>query len=194
MSVVFHLARHRIPIAAVLVSGVVMIAGCGGSSKPSTSKPSSVSKSTSSLVSEAVAFSRCMRAHGLPNFPDPNASDGFQINSNGKFKIHIGPRGPNEPPAFQAAQSACQNLFPPISGAAGKQNPTAETMTQMLTVAKCMRAHRVPNWPDPTTYLPSSPSGYREVIDHNGGVFLIRFSIDIQSPAVKHAEAVCQLP
>ena len=83
---------------------------------------------------------------------------------------------------------------PPISGAAGKQNPTAETMTQMLTVAKCMRAHRVPNWPDPTTNLPSSPSGYREVIDHNGGVFLIPTSIDIQSPAVKHAEAVCQLP
>ncbi len=131
MSVGFHLARHRIPIAAVVVSAVVVIAGCGGSSKPS--KPSSVSKSASSLGSEGVAFSRCMRAHGLPNFPDPNTGGGFQLSSNGKFKILIGPRGPNEPPAFQAAQSACQNLFPPISVAAGKQNPTAETMTQMLT-------------------------------------------------------------
>jgi hypothetical protein len=70
MSVLFHLAGHRIPIAAVVVSGVVVIAGCGGSSKPSKpSKPSSASKAASSLVSDGVAFSHCMRSHGLPNFP-----------------------------------------------------------------------------------------------------------------------------
>ena len=187
----FHLARHRIPIAAVVVSGVLVIAGCGGSSRPS-----SATTSASSLASAGIAFSRCMRAHGLPNFSDPNgAGGGFQLSGNGKFRIRIGGPGPNgESPAFQAAMSACQNLFPPLSGPSGQQHPTAATMTQMLAVAKCMRAHRVPNWPDPTTYLPSSPNGYREIIDHNGGIFLIPPSIDIQSPAVKQAETACQVP
>jgi len=136
-----------------------------------------------------------MRSHGVPSFPDPNAAGGgFELSSNGKFKIRIGPRGPNgESPAFQAAMSACHNLFPPISGPSGPQHPSAATMTQMLAVAKCMRAHGVPNWPDPTTNLPSSPNGYSEVINHNGGVFLIPLSIDIQSPAVKHAATACQL-
>jgi hypothetical protein len=32
MAALFHLARHRLPIAGVVVSGVLVIADCGSSS------------------------------------------------------------------------------------------------------------------------------------------------------------------
>jgi hypothetical protein len=189
------LARRRTPIAVVVVSGVLVVAGCGSSSEPG-SAGKTASSATSSLMASGLTFSKCMRSHGEPTFPDPNAAGGgFQLTGNGKFRIRIGPRGTNgESPAFQAAISACQNLFPPISGGSGEQHPSAATMTQMLAVARCMRAHGVPNWPDPTTYLPSSPNGYAEIIDHNGAVFLIPTSIDTRSPAVKQAATACQVP
>jgi hypothetical protein len=106
----------------------------------------------------------------------------------------LAPKGKGESPAFQAAMKACQHLFPALSGPSGQQHPDAATMTQMRAVATCMRAHRVPNWPDPTTYLPGSPNGYSEVIIHNGAVFLLPLSLDPQSPAVKQAATACQLP
>jgi hypothetical protein len=136
-----------------------------------------------------------MRSHRVPSFPDPNAAGGgFQLSSNGKFKIYLGSKGSGESPTFQAAMKACQNLFPALAGPSGQQHPSAATMTQMRAVAKCMRAHGVPNWPDPTTFMPSSPNGYSLLINHNGAVFLLPLSIDPQAPAVKHASTACQLP
>ena len=50
-----------------------------------------------------LQFSRCMRAHGLPGFPDP------VFNSNGAIGLRIGPGNGLDPnsPAFKSAQSAC---------------------------------------------------------------------------------------
>ena len=58
---------------------------------------------------QALAFSACMRQHGVPDFPDPTFSGsagkiGFQ--GNGKSDLN-----PNSP-TFQAAQQACQGFTP----------------------------------------------------------------------------------
>jgi hypothetical protein len=52
-----------------------------------------------------LAFSACMRAHGLKDFPDP---------SNGGLQIHVQPGSDLEPnnPTFQKAQQACQGDLP----------------------------------------------------------------------------------
>ena len=62
-------------------------------------------------------MSRCMRSHGVPNFPDPKFPSGggvgIQLNGNG-----IDPNSP----AFQAAQKACGSIFggaPTVSKAPG---------------------------------------------------------------------------
>jgi hypothetical protein len=62
----------------------------------------------------ALAFSRCMRSHGVPNFPSPNISGG-------RIRLKIGPGGGLDPssPQFQAAQRACQSYF----GPGGKGGP-----------------------------------------------------------------------
>jgi len=190
--VLFHLARHRLPIAGV-VFGVLVIAGCG-----SSGKPSSASKSASSSATPGLAFSRCMRSHGVPNFPDPNvAGGGYQVQVSGYHtSVSIGPiPGINQQsPAFLAAISTCQKLLPGGSAAAGQQHPTAAAMALARAAAKCMRAHGVPNFPDPGTFMPGTPPANTALDNINGAVFLIPDSIDLQAPAVQHAATACKFP
>jgi hypothetical protein len=181
MSVPFHLARHRVPIAVAALSAVVVIAGCG-----SSSKPSSPSKSASNLAAAGIRFSSCMRSHGVVNFPDPTTSSGgshISINSSSG----INPASPS----FQAAQAACGKLLP--GGGPGSEKRSAAANTQMLAISECMRTHGVSDFPDPTTKPPSSPAGYAGVITHNGVSFAIPTTIDLQSPAVQQAATACHL-
>jgi hypothetical protein len=139
-----------------------------------------------------------MRSHGVPNFPDPNvAGGGFQVQVSGYHtSVSIGnlPGINQQSPAFQAANSACQKLLPGGGRPPGRQNPTATAMAQARTAAKCMRAHGVPNFPDPGTVMPSNPPAYGNVDNINGAVFLIPGSIDLRSPAVQQAVTACKFP
>jgi hypothetical protein len=192
MSVLFQLARDRPPIAGVVVSGVLVVAGCGGSSKPN-----SAGRSASS-GGPGLVFSRCMRSHGVPHFPDPNTpGGGFQVNVSGYHSsVSIGniPGINQQSPAFRAANSACQNLLPGGAPAPGQQHPTSAAVAQARAAAKCMRAHGVPNFPDPGRFMPSNPPAYGTVDNINGAVFLIPGSIDLQAPAVQQAATACQFP
>jgi hypothetical protein len=73
-----YLARHRLPVAVGVVSGVLVIAGCGGSKPSSTGKRPS---SPSSYARSQIAAANCIRSHGVPNFPDPTfGAGGAQVN------------------------------------------------------------------------------------------------------------------
>jgi hypothetical protein len=54
---------------------------------------------------QLLAFSACMRAHGLKDFPDP---------SNGGLQIHVQPGSDLDPnnPTFRKAQQACKGNLP----------------------------------------------------------------------------------
>jgi hypothetical protein len=54
---------------------------------------------------QLLAFSACMRAHGLKDFPDP---------SNGGLRISVHPGSDLDPnnPTFQRAQQACKKYMP----------------------------------------------------------------------------------
>jgi hypothetical protein len=56
---------------------------------------------------QALKFSACMRAHGLPKFPDPTISGGG-------MRLRLDRNSGIDPssPIFQAAQKACQKLLP----------------------------------------------------------------------------------
>ena len=58
-------------------------------------------------LAQALKYSACMRAHGLPSFPDPTVS-------NGGIELRLGGTGvpgPNSP-QMQAATKACRPLQP----------------------------------------------------------------------------------
>ena len=98
-------------------------------------------------------------------------------------------------PGFELAERQCAKLGLDLAGYAPTSTATAAEMAQALAVAKCMRAHGVPNWPDPTKTMPSNPNG-DGVTDAvpgppGGPIFVIPKSIDIESPAVKQAATAC---
>jgi hypothetical protein len=87
-----------------------------------------------------------MRSHGVPNFPDPSSGGGIQINSSSGINPFS--------PAFKAAQSQCAKLMP--GGGPGAHGPPSEQAKQlMLAVSRCMRAHGVSGFPDPTLSPPA---------------------------------------
>jgi hypothetical protein len=125
-------------------------------------------QTTEKNFERAVKFSRCMRSHGITNFPDPGPTGGIEINSNSG----IDPSSPQ----FQTAQTACQKYAPPKPTHA--QQEQAEQ--QALTFATCMRAHGLPGFPDPT-------------FGPNGGIFSRGYGngADPNSPAFQAAEKHC---
>jgi hypothetical protein len=115
--------------AAIAVIMAVLAAACGGGSAAGSGSPTA---SASSAFEQAMALARCVRAHGAPDFPDPN-SDGLFPSGHGDI-----------PPS---AVRACGNLI-----RAGKQPHAAQMQQQYgkeLEVARCVRAHGYPTFPDP---------------------------------------------
>jgi hypothetical protein len=144
--------RHGLLVDAVVAVAVLVLAGCGGNPTSETN-PSSAGASTSSP--SAVAYSACVRSHGVPNFPDPDSS-GQLPKADAQ---HLGVSSSQ----LQAAQQACQSLLPNHSGVinAGSIDqcmmagdcPRAlvrQVLNEERNFAQCMRSHGVPNWPDPS--------------------------------------------
>jgi hypothetical protein len=148
-----------LPIAAAVV--VLLTAAC--SSGPSSTGTGGSSRAAGSTYSpSAVAYSACMRSHGVPNFPDPG-SDGDLPKGNAQaFGVSTS--------QYQAAQRACRHLLPnndrTFSASliqclqTGDCPPAVvhEALTEGRTFAQCMRNHGVSNWPDPTVDSTGRPS------------------------------------
>lgn len=151
---------------------VLLLAGCGGSSSGSGTQ------SAGQRGDPALKVAQCMRAHGVPSFPDPPPGGGVVVPNS----INV------NAPGFRAAQHACANLFP--GGAPSGRASEADKLA-MLRLARCMRAHGLPSFSDPTTTPPSTPPANGLAIGR-GGVFLV--VPDPRGPAFKHAAAACGFP
>jgi hypothetical protein len=112
-----------------LASATILIAGCGGSSSPGVANIASSSTAgrrssapkpgggaarplgivVASPVQRAQAevagllFSRCMRSHGVPNFPDPSSGGGIRFGGGASFDPAA--------PLFRSAQRTCISIL-----------------------------------------------------------------------------------
>jgi hypothetical protein len=197
--------RARLQAAAAILGVALALAGCGGSSSSgvarissgkgaSSARPGSGSTSSegggtspespSSLQQKEIAFAKCMRSNGVPNFPDPSAGGGFAV------------RGGFDPqsPAVDAARAKCRQLLPPGPGSGPP--PSRQTLAKFLNIAQCMRQHGVADFPDPRTSAPPNPlaSGIRELSDIEGVILLFPSSLNKQSPVFTRAAAACAFP
>jgi hypothetical protein len=124
-------------LAAVLFTTVVglgiLAAACG------SGPPAAGSKGRSETSSQ-IAYARCMRSKGVPNFPDPT--------SNGEFSKSVLARLANHNSHFQDATRACVHLLP-HGGSQGSQN-LQQVRTEGVEFARCMRRHGV-HLPDPAS-------------------------------------------
>jgi len=148
-------------LVTLLLAGIV---ACGGSANaPSSTNASSQRART---LAAAHTLAQCLRQHGFPNVPDPVLDDAGNVSW---------PAGTNpaDIPTADQAPAACQQAAKSLQQAMGSQSsqsrcvaadggacgPSAEDRRLGLQLARCMRQHGLPDWPDPnpdgTWSLPS---------------------------------------
>jgi hypothetical protein len=165
----------RLLTVAAALAAATSVAACGSSSSPTVSASSASSASAPGSTSWTLAFSKCMRANGVPNFPDLSGS-GMLIEGSGQT-ISVNGISINAP-AYQAARAKCQHYMPTRTAASPAQQ--AQQHARGLKFAKCMRTHGVPNFPDP------------QVVSSQGGNQEVRLrGINTQSPAFQTAAKAC---
>ncbi len=177
----------------VLASTALLVAGCGSSSSPgvahlssSTSGgsaadgagKSSTPESSASTQQKMVAYSQCMRTHGVPEFPEP--TEGHLLVHSSNHNGHVTGVNPQSS-QFQAAQKVCGKLLP--NGGSPSPAEQAKMQESALKFSQCMRTHGVPNFPDPTV----SDGGVRMKLKAGGAN-----GIDPESPQFRAAQKACQ--
>jgi hypothetical protein len=131
-------ANARTAAALIVSASVALVAAaCGG--RPSLTGSGGSSNAVGTTNSHQVSFSRCMRARGVTNFPDPNSSGVIPKESSQELGVTSS--------KFQSAQTACQYLLP-NGGNGPNQAEVQQVRAQALSFAKCMRTHGVA-LPDP---------------------------------------------
>jgi hypothetical protein len=141
--------RPTAVIATVVLA--LLTAACSGS--PSSTSTGGSSNAGGSANSRLVAYSQCMRSNGVPDFPDPAGGVLPKVSAQ-----ELGVSSSR----LQVAQGACQHLLPATGGSLSassiRQCYLAGVCPQALVqhalsagreLARCMRSHGVPYWPDP---------------------------------------------
>ena len=143
------------------MTGVALLAAaCSGSS--------SSTAAGSSQYTKALAYAQCMRSHGVQNFPDPNSQGQFPPLQEGRNGV--------TQQAVQSAQNACRSLQQ--GGGTGNAQEEQSNQSRALNFSRCMRAHGVPDFPDPATV--------------NGGIGYNVSGLNTHTPQYQSAQQICQ--
>jgi hypothetical protein len=169
----------RSAAAVIAAVGLALLAAACGSSTGShvaqlgstatTSSSSSNPSDSSAPATGAVAFAHCMRAHGVLSYPDPTS--GGQLVKESVQQLGVSNA------RFQAAARVCNHLLP--NGGSGPSPAQVQYVRALaLRFSPCIRAHGVPNFPDPASdgRIPDPAS----------------FGIDQGSPKFQAANQACR--
>jgi hypothetical protein len=166
--------RRYLLILSAMLAGALLATGCSsGSAEPGvasvpTASPSDTSSPTGSPRDRALAYSQCIRAHGIPDFPDPDSNGGLRL------EAHPGSDLDPNSARFKAAQQACKSLAPTLS-----PQQQASARANALQYSKCMREHGIKDFPDP------NPQGGIQISVAPGG------DLDPNNPRFKAADRAC---
>jgi hypothetical protein len=146
------MSRKLWPLAA-LATVALIGAGCSNDSAENGSTGTASSSGTASSTGttssgankklsardKAVKFAECIRAHGVSDFPDPNAKNQFE------YGVSVSPA------VWTQATTACKDLQPPGT-LSGKRTPKQQSAS--LRFAQCIRDNGVKDFPDPVNGEP----------------------------------------
>lgn len=145
----------------------LLLAACGGASptgvasnrtSTSSTSPSGVSTGNSgapispAMAKAQLAYSVCMRGHGVSKYPDPNPGGGW---SRSEFQTID-----QSSSAYLDAKRHCAYLDKAAFGTPWSKSQLAKHVAAALKVTACMRAHGISNFPEPNalggfTFSPS---------------------------------------
>jgi hypothetical protein len=116
------MSRKLWPLAA-LATVALIGAGCSNDSAEngSTGTSSGANKKLTAR-DKAVKFAECIRAHGVSDFPDPNAKNQFE------YGVSVSPA------VWKQATTACTDLQPPGT-LSGKRTPKQQSASASATTA-----------------------------------------------------------
>jgi hypothetical protein len=139
-----NMSRRLRPVAALALVALLgsISAGCGSSAPSATGAANGTGAGAGKSATgqdKAVKFAACMRASGVPHFPDANAKGEFV------FGIDVSPA------VWERAVDACKALQPPGTLSAHR---TPQQQTASLRFAQCMREKGVKDFPDPANGEP----------------------------------------
>ena len=158
------------PVVITVIAATALVAAACNGSPSSAGSGGSPSAGSAANSSSGVAYSQCVRAHGVPNFPDPG--------SNGQIPKPAAVRALRQVSNSRAmaATYACAKLNP-----ANQANPvlTAQEQQDFLRAAACMRSHGFASFPDPT--FPGGHANFPRIPS----------SIDTKSRQFIHAAQTC---
>jgi hypothetical protein len=152
-------------VALALV--VLISAGCGSNAPSGTGTAKSTGTASSADTGgnknatsqdKAVKFAECIRGHGVPHFPDPDAKGDFV------FGIDVSPA------VWQKAVDACKDLEPP-GALSGKRSPKQQSAA--LRFAGCIRKNGVKDFPDPANGEPLVDTTKIPSTDRAGGMAIL---------------------
>jgi hypothetical protein len=134
------MSRRPWPLAA-LATVALIGAGCSSGSAENGSTGTAGSGADKKLTArdKAVKFAECIRAHGVSDFPDPDAKNQFQ------YGVSV------TPAVWTRATTACKDLQPPGTLSA-KRTPKQQSAS--LRFAQCIRDNGVKDFPDPVNGEP----------------------------------------
>jgi hypothetical protein len=124
----------------VPLTGIVLVLGlvaCGG-------PPSPAASAHDQAVPVWRAFVQCARGHGAAELPDPVVDD----QGRATFPDDALARVPD--PVHRRIMDTCSPILERLPASAAQEKaPTAAQIRALTEFARCMRAHGLPDWPDP---------------------------------------------
>ena len=142
-------------LAVALLAPIALLAAActSGSHGASVARLSAVATTASTppssaagsdLATEALAFARCLRANGLPNWPDPLSNGAFD-----KSKLQA--TGYSTTQVRAVEDGPCKSLLPTTAPSTpNSQTITTQQQQDYVNAVACMRSHGYSNFPDPT--------------------------------------------
>jgi hypothetical protein len=156
-------------MAAAAITAAAVITACGSNSP---NRPGSTGAATTTATPNgALAYARCMRAHGVPNFPDPTGGN------NKRAVISAMEHVSNS--RAQTAQTACERVNGGTPGTSEGAPHDRANAAAILAFARCMRRYGFASFPDPTA------SGQ---LNHE---MLATAGIDLHQPALVQSADTC---
>ena len=147
---------------------VMLAAACG-------SAASSSGTAHLSRHQQMLNYSKCMRQHGVPDFPDPDSNGNI-----GNYQPHVSNS------VYQAADNLCVRLQSAGCNCGQRtQHDIQMQEARLLSYARCMRSHGVPNFPDPR-----APQSGSDGTTSFG--FPPVHGLDLKSPQVGVADQACK--
>ena len=148
--------RSRARRAAVLTAtaagiGLLAAACSGSSTETNTFAPGAT-------YTQALAFTKCMRSHGVPQFPAPDGQGNF---NNAQIEALE-----NNNSQAENAIDQCRSVLPNAgTGLTAEQIQTIQqqNLRNAVKAAHCMRAHGIENFPDPAGTTQASGVNWQPV-------------------------------